>query len=88
MKDEICKHCGVPIKIGANSKFCDHYGYPENCNTCRSKKEEYDRVISNIKYNLDQTKDRVSKNYGDSTIKWIISILDHLAEEKREGGIS
>lgn len=51
------------------------------------KEEEYKRVIENIKFNLNKVKSRCAKNYGDTTIEWIIDIIDHLAEKKRKNGI-
>jgi len=45
MSDEICKHCGVPIKIGANNKICDHLYYPDNCSVCSKVTVRDDRTI-------------------------------------------
>lgn len=38
--EEICKHCGLPIVIGANNPLCDHLYYPENCSVCMSASQD------------------------------------------------
>lgn len=56
MKDEICKHCGLPIKIGANNPICDHLYYPENCDTCKNAGKLKSKIAEKDKqYYWDKT---------------------------------
>ena len=31
----ICKHCGMDIRIRNPSGYCDHLYYPDNCDVCK-----------------------------------------------------
>jgi hypothetical protein len=72
IKEELCLHCGYPIKIRNPSGYCDHLYYPESCGVCKLL-ESNNKTIIDLKNRVKELENSFHKDdkmmkFGDRPI--------------------
>jgi len=52
---KLCKHCKRDVSMRNPSGFCDHLYYPNYCDICSGKREDWEKEFDNVWLNPNNT---------------------------------
>jgi hypothetical protein len=80
---KLCKHCKRDVSIRNPSGFCDHLYYPNYCDICNGKREDWEKRLFKIidKFFTVDGKEKHLSVFENDLKDFIRSLLTHQREE-------